>query len=111
MSAQSPIFVKTQAFMVYLLNYTSKFPREERFRLAKRIEDALFNFHTSLMWAAQSNTPQEDLKAADVQLDLLRSYLRLSLELKHITGKQYAAIAEFTTEIGKLLGGWTKTIP
>lgn len=108
MTAQSPIFVKTHAFMVYLLDHTSKFPREERFRLAKRIEDALFDFHAALMWAAQSSTPLADLKAADVHLDLLRSYLRLSLELNHTSAKQYAVIAEYTTEIGKLLGGWTK---
>lgn len=107
MSVQSPIFVKTEAFMKWLLEHTAKLPRHERFRLAKRIDDALFDFHACLVFASQSNA-RENLSAADNHLNLLRAYLRIAVELGYTTPKQYQHAAEHTTELGKLLGGWMK---
>lgn len=108
MSGQSPIFVKTEAFMLWLLHHTQKFPREERFRLAARIELALFTFHESLLYAAKMNETVHYLCKADAEFDMLRTYLRFAVELNYTTPDQYRYISEQTTEIGKLLGGWMK---
>lgn len=108
MSHQSPIFAKTESFMVWLLEHTAKFPRHERFRLAKHMDDALFDFHRYLLRAAQSDQPLPHLKEADIALNALRTYLRLAVELTYTTPKQYQYAARQTTEIGKLLGGWMK---
>ena len=96
--------------MVWLLEHTRKFPKHERFRLAKQIEKALFTFHECLIRAAQTETTRQHLLEADIQLDLLRTYLRLSVELKYTSRNQYGHAAKHTTELGKLLGGWLKTI-
>jgi hypothetical protein len=106
--SQSPIFVKTEAFMLWLLQHTAKFPKHERFRLAKRIDDALLDFHACLLCAAKLADIQSTLQQADVELDKLRTYLRLSLELKYTSESQYQYAAECVTGIGKLLGGWIK---
>jgi hypothetical protein len=108
MSNQSPIFVKTEAFMAWLFTHTAKFPRHERFRLTKRIDDALFDFHACLVKAAASKQAKTCLIEADTQLNLLRAYLRIAVELKYTTPKQFQHAAEYTSEIGKLLGGWMK---
>ncbi len=110
MANQSPIFVKTEAFMLWLLNHVKQYPREERFRLTARIEQTLFVFHESLLYAAKTEEAARYLRKADAQLDMLRTYLRFALELKYTTPDQYRYIAEQTTEIGKLLGGWMKRI-
>ena len=107
--SRSPIFVKTEAFMVWLLEHTRKFPKHERFRLAKRLDDALFAFHEHLLFAAKTPQVAQHLRQADVELDKLRTYLRLSLELRYTSENQYAHAAGHVTEIGKLLGGWIKT--
>ena len=96
--------------MVWLFDHTRKFARHERFRLATRIDDTLFDFHESILRAAQSDDPRPLLLEADIQLDKLRAYLRLAVEFKHTTPKQYQYAAGFTTELGKLLGGWLKTV-
>lgn len=108
MATQSPIFVKTEAFMIWLLPHTGKFPKGERFRLAKRIEDALFDFHRALNQAVYENRPAVHLAQADLHLQLLRSYLRLALELKYSNPNQFRYAAEHLDEIGRLLGGWMK---
>jgi hypothetical protein len=108
--AQSPIFVKTEAFAVWLLGHTAGFPRHERFRLAKRIEDALFDFHEHLLRAVKLDDVAGCLAEADVALDRLRTCLRLALEMGYTSNRQYQYAAEHLTEIGRLLGGWQKKV-
>ncbi len=55
MSGQSPIFVKTEALLLWLMQRTVKFLRHERFRVAKQIDDAAFELHECLLWAVQSH--------------------------------------------------------
>lgn len=107
MSGQSPIFIKTEAFMVWLFDHTAKFPRHERFRLARRIEDAMFDFHAALV-AAANPEKRLFLAEADRHLNLLKTYMRLAVELGYTTPRQFQFSAEHTNEIGRLLGGWLK---
>lgn len=109
MPNQSPIFIKTEVFMLWLMQHTSKFARHERFRLAQHIDNAIFAFHECLVRAAHAENPREQLLEADVHLDRLRAYLRLAVELQHTSPSQYQHAAIHTTELGKLLGGWLKT--
>ncbi|MDY6874857.1 MAG: hypothetical protein SWK90_01450 [Chloroflexota bacterium] len=39
---QSPIFAKTYDFLLWLLGRTARFPKNERFRMAKRLEERAF---------------------------------------------------------------------
>ncbi|MDX1994378.1 MAG: diversity-generating retroelement protein Avd [bacterium] len=100
--------MKTEAFMLWMLHHVKQFPREERFRLTARIEHTLFSFHESLLYAAKTRETEYYLRKADAEFDMLRTYVRFALELKYTTSDQYRYIAEQTTEIGKLLGGWMK---
>jgi four helix bundle protein len=108
MANQSPIFIKTEAFMLWLLHHVQKFPREERFRLAARMEQVMFTFHESLLYAAKTRETAHYLRKADAEFDMLRTYLRFALELKYTSPEQYKYAAEQMTEIGKLLGAWLK---
>jgi four helix bundle protein len=108
MATQSPIFVKTEAFMLWLFHHTGGFPKHERFRLAKRIDDALFDFHIAISQAVYKDHAAEHLRHADAHLQLLRTYLRLALELKYTHPDQFRYAAEQLEEIGRLLGGWMK---
>lgn len=107
---QSPIFIKTETFLVWLLEHTRKFPKYERFRLAKHLEDALFTFHQDLLYAVGEDNPFQYLRDADVQMGKVRAYLRLSHELRYTSDNQYQYASQHTTELGKLLGGWLKSL-
>ncbi len=105
---QSPIFAKTYDFILWLLNLTEKFPKSERFRLARRLEDTAFAFYEMLVQATRSGNQARALLQADLELDKLRLYVRLSHDRKLINLKQYRYAAGQLTEIGRLLGGWLK---
>ncbi len=108
---QSPIFTKTYDFLLWLLNHTERFPKNERFRMAKRLEDTAFTFYDLLVQAAREQRKQPILRKADLELDKLRLYMRLSRDRGPTKPRQYEHAARLLTEIGKLLGGWLKSIP
>ena len=41
---QSPIFVKTYDLLLWLLERSARFPKNERFRMARRLEESAFAF-------------------------------------------------------------------
>jgi hypothetical protein len=109
--ATSPIFGKTYDFLLWLLNHTEKFPKSERFRLARRLEDAAFEFYELLIQATRTvKRKQALLLAADLVLDRLRLYVRLSHSRGLTVDRQYAYAANALVEIGKLLGGWLNSL-
>lgn len=111
LEGQSPIFHKTYDFILWLLNHTEKFPKSERFRMARRLEDTVFAFYELLIKATRSNRKRLVLLEADLELDKLRLYIRLSHGRGFTDQKQYQYVAKVLTEIGNLLGGWLKTLP
>lgn len=108
--AASPIFSKTYDFILWLLNHTEKFPKSERFRMAKRLEDTAFEFYELLIAAARrTQRKRQLLLQADLVLDKLRLYVRLSHARRLTSLAQYEYAAAALVEIGRLLGGWLKT--
>ena len=109
---QSPIFTKTYDLLVWLVPATTKFPREQRFVMARAVQETALRFHERLIEAglAQDKARRRALAQADVDLTKLRFYLRLCQDLGLITSRQYRHVAEMITEVGRLLGGWRQSI-
>ncbi len=108
---ESPIFAKTYDLLLWLLPATTKFPREQRFVLAKAAQETALRFQERLIEAGvgQGRNRSRALAQADVELTKLRFYLRLSKDLKLLKLNQYRHAAEMVAEVGRLLGGWRKT--
>ena len=108
---ESPIFVRTYDMLLWLVPRTLKFPREYRFSLVQRIQEAGHSLQKALVEATVApDAPQEGamLRRADVELSLLRFNLRLSHDLEVLDDRGYEHVTQMLTEIGRLLGGWQK---
>lgn len=105
-----PIFTKTYDFLLWLQNHVDKFPKNERFRTAKRLEDSAFLFYELLMEAVYSKNTREFLLKSDFELKKIRFYLRNSHDRGWTKIKQYEYASIALMEIGKLLGGWLKSV-
>ena len=46
----------------------------------------------------------------DVQLDILRTFIRLAMELGYLPFKKYVVWSAKVDEIGRMIGGWRKTV-
>ena len=107
---ESPLFVKTYDFLIWISNHVSHFPKSERFRLAKRIEDKSFEFYETIIHAARNHEERKAyLMVADESLYMLKVYMRLAKERGFSSPLQYQYASEKVIEMGKLLGGWVKT--
>lgn len=108
---ESPIFSKLHDLFAWLLQATARFPREQRFVLARRAMDKAFDLEDSLVAASfDRENLRWHLQRADIALHGLRRTINLAADLKLISDGQYKHAAEMTAEIGRLLGGWAKRV-
>ena len=107
---ESPIFARCYDLLLWLIPLTLKFPRQQRFVVAEATQRAALGLHERLIEAAHAAPAAlpDALMRADVELDKLRHYLRLSHDLALITTGQYEHAATKLAEIGRLLGGWSR---
>lgn len=105
MMQESPIFTRTHDLLLWLLQTTRKFPRDQRFGLAAQLTELGFAFQ-KLITAAVMDTAQaaQHLLQADITLNLLRKSLLLCYETQLISARQYQHVSGLTKEVGALLG-------
>ena len=106
------IFTRTYDFISWLVPLTMNFPRCQRFVITCRLQAAALNFQEQIIEAnAQRGARRaEKLHAADAELLKIRLYLRLCERWQWINPGQYRHASQMVAEIGKLLGGWIKTV-
>ncbi len=107
---ESPIFTKTFDLLSWLLPETVKFPRQHRFVLAEALQHTALLFQEQIIEASMADKPLPRLRDADVTLTKLRTYLRLARELGLLKFNQYEHGSRIVDEIGRLLGGWIKSV-
>lgn len=105
---QSPIFARTYDLIKWLIPLTVKFPRHQRFVLAAAMQQAALGLQERLIEAVRLPNRADLLRVADVELDKLRFYLRLSHDLGYISLGQQRHAGKMLAEIGRLLGSWQK---
>ncbi|OQY90611.1 MAG: hypothetical protein B6D38_02465 [Anaerolineae bacterium UTCFX1] len=107
---ESPLFVRTYDFLLWLIPQAQKFPRAYRFTLSERIQQLALGFQDSLVAAGKSKAElrRNTLHQADIQLEQLRLWLRFSRDQNLITLRQYEHAVRQLKEVGNLLGAWLK---
>ncbi len=109
---ESPLFVRTYDFLLWLIPQVQKFPRAYRFTLSERIQQLALGFQDSLVAAGKSKAEsrRNKLHQADIQLEQLRVWLRFSRDQNLITLRQYEHAIRQLKEVGNLLGAWLKLV-
>jgi hypothetical protein len=107
---QSPIFVKYYDLMAWLIPRTLAFPKSQRGVLARQLQSELFRIYELMVEAGTRADPLPILAEVDKGLIRLRTYLRLCWELKLLSPGQYEHVSRLVTEVGKLLGGWIRSL-
>ena len=113
--SQSPIFAKTYDLLLWLLPRTITFPREQRFVLARQVQEVALRFQECLIEAG--TLPKESrpaklkwLNQADVELTKLRFHLRLCRDLNLLNAGQHQHASRMLDKIERLLDGWFKAL-
>lgn len=109
---ESPLFAKTYDLLLWLMQATTKFPREQRFVMARAVQETALRFQERLIEAGvgRGRARSRALAQADIELTKLRFYLRLCKDMELLKLNQYRHAAEMVSEVGRLLGGWRKMV-
>ena len=104
------ILTRTFDFLAWLIPRTMSFPRSQRFVVTKRLQDAALDFYERVAEANGLRGAErlERLREADVALDKVRYYLRLSVRWAWLSPGQYEHVSRMVAELGRLLGGWMR---
>lgn len=103
-----PIIQKTYDTIKWIIQKIEKFPRTQKFVLGDRIEVAFLDFLKLICFASKQKSKSKTLAEADAKLFEIRYLVRLSVDLRYISIKQYEFLSNNITEIGSMLGGWIK---
>lgn len=107
-----PIFHKIYDFVIVFSDYAAKFPKKDRFSLGARIENNILELLMFIMRAnyGQSVTRLNLLNEGSIKLDMIKVLVRLAKDKKALHPNQYLILEERLHEIGRMLGGWIKSL-
>jgi four helix bundle protein len=104
------IFEKTYDLILWIYPTVNKFPKSQRFVLGQHIENTVLELLEGIIEANSEKNKALYLKKLSVKLDKLRILVRLSKDFKFISLRQYKFVSGIINEIGKMLGGWIKSV-
>ena len=109
---QVPIIQKIYNFYKELYLAIEKMPKKNKYSLGEKLSKATFDLLELLIAASfhQKETKIAYLDRANVKLDLLKILIRLAEDIKALPTKKYLYLEELLQEIGKMLGGWIRSI-
>lgn len=103
------ILQKTYDMMLYAYPALAQFPRSEKHTLAAEVKSCMGNMVRLIIRANKERQKMEHLRQLDAELELLRTLVRLSMELGFLPPRKYEQWSRQLAEIGKMLGGWIKS--
>jgi four helix bundle protein len=112
MPEEMVIFTRTYDLLTWLLPASENFPRSQRFVVTQRLQKSVLDFQELIIEANNQRGAfrAEKLRLADSELRKARLYLRLCEKWDWMSANQYRHVSVMVAEIGRLLGGWLKTV-
>lgn len=110
MAEELKILQKIFDMMEYGYGALAQFPKAEKFALAADIKRCMDRMLERTIEAQKKYYKKTTLQELDVEIMKLRAYLRLSHNLGFLPRRKYEIWSEKTVEIGKMLGGWLKSV-
>jgi 23S rRNA-intervening sequence protein len=106
------IFTRTTDFIAWLVPMTNHFPKLHRYTVTRRLLDAAMDFLEHLVKAngRRGSERRNHLRRADDNLGKIRLYLRLAHRWQWLNDGQYKHAGRLVAELGRLLGGWMKSV-
>ena len=88
------------------------FPRDQKFLLGNRLQNQVSDLLELVIIAYYSprSHKTEQLSEINLQLEKIRYFSRLAFEIRCINSKKYREWIEINREIGRITGGWLKSL-
>ena len=107
------VYQKWEDMAAYLYIALKSYPKSERFTLAADTTRALWEMGTCIARANALPGKAEKrrvIEQADLALVRMKVLVRMGMKLSFLPFKKYEILSGQVTEIGKMLGGWLKSV-
>lgn len=88
-----------------------QFPKAEKFILGADLRAAMLELLSLAIRCAKRYHKKTSLQDMDIELQKLKGLVRISKDLGFSSFKHYEVWSGHLSEIGKMLGGWLKSLP
>ena len=107
-----PVVLKLKETYGFWQEYLQHFPKANRFTLGSKIDEVFLNAIEYCFLASYSAFTDKQilLDRSIMRVDLLKLLLQLAWDTKCLDTKKYTHLGENLSEIGKMLGGWKKSL-
>ena len=95
--------------MAYAYPALAQFPKVEKPSLAADIRASIRALLRLVIVCNKKYYKKTTLQELDVELDLLRSCVRVAFNLHCLSPKKYEVWSKMNDEIGRMIGGWIKS--
>jgi len=109
---EAPILKKTVDLYKEFYQYLKTFPKKDQYMLGRRCEEHTLIFLELILSAVglEKHRKLETLERANNKFDVLKVLFRMARELKLIDNKKYLSLEERAQEVGRMLGGWMRSL-
>lgn len=87
-----------------------QFPKAERHVLCAEIRRAMWNLLRLIIICNRRYHKKTTMQDLDAELDLLRSQIRMAQRLGYLAFKSYEVWSRHLDEIGRMIGGWFRSL-
>lgn len=101
---------KCRDMLMYGYQAIKQFPKHEKHVLAAEIRKSMLQLQRLIVTAFKRYHKKTTLTELDIELAILKRQVRLAKDLRYIDTKKYQLWIERLVEIGKMLGGWIKSV-
>ncbi|EKD57310.1 MAG: hypothetical protein ACD_57C00347G0001 [uncultured bacterium] len=111
-SLEIPLLGKLYDFYKNLSQSIEKFPKTKRYGLGQKLDQVALDLIELIVQASYLQREQKlpVLEKSIVSADLLKILLRLAKDTKAIDNKKYLQLESNLQEIGRMIGGWKRSI-
>jgi hypothetical protein len=110
MIENAKVKLQTQQMYTELLRQISNFPKNLKFSIGCDLRNSFSDLRNSLNSSLILSKKETALRNSDIHLENFRDILWTAKELRCISLPQYGKWIEDTVNLGKMIGGWLKSL-
>jgi len=112
MQNEIPLTQKIYDFYRALYLIIEKMPKKDKYSLGTKAERCTLDLLELVLEAGNvtSDDKKNLLNKASTKTDVLKLLIRLTYDLKAIDQKKYLKLEEQLQEVGRMIGGWIKSL-
>jgi len=101
---------KCKDMMKYAYQAMRDIPKDYRYTLGADIRNSMTELLRLITRCGKKYYKRNTLEDMDIELDVLRAMIHVAVENRVITIKEFENWAKLLDEIGRMIGGWIKSI-